>query len=77
MRAHAEVEELLGELQGLTRAELAELVMSRIPTQDVPNFVVLARGLSIEALRFVSARTLLRDEPSEHHCVGAPASIQS
>lgn len=60
-----EFEEVLDGLGALTRAELAELVISRIPAKDVPSFVVLASGLSIEALRFVSARTLVREQPRE------------
>jgi hypothetical protein len=60
-----EFDELLDGLGALTRAELAELVASRIPAHDVPSFVVLASRLSIEALRFVSARTLLRERPRE------------
>jgi hypothetical protein len=60
-----EFDELLDGLGALTRDELAELVKSRIPAHDVPGFVALATGLSIEALRFVSARTLLRQQPRE------------
>ncbi|MDP9002504.1 MAG: hypothetical protein M3O46_20630 [Myxococcota bacterium] len=55
-----EFEQLLRGLQGLTRTELAELVTSRIPKEDALSFVVVATGLSLDALRFVSARTLLR-----------------
>jgi hypothetical protein len=39
-----EFDELLHGLGALTRAELAELVASRIPAHDVPSFAVLASG---------------------------------
>jgi hypothetical protein len=65
MKTLTEFQELLDGLGGLSRAELADLVVSRIPTKDVPSFVTLASGLSIEALRFVSARMLLRRQPRE------------
>jgi hypothetical protein len=55
-----EFDELFRTLTGLTRAEIAELVIEHIPKRDVASFVQLATGLSIEALRFVSARALLR-----------------
>jgi hypothetical protein len=62
-----EFEELLQRLQWLTRAEIAELVTSWIPVQDAQSFAALADGLSIEALRFVSARALLRQQSTTAH----------
>jgi hypothetical protein len=70
MEAHpglTEFEELLQRLQDLTRAQIADLVRSRIPVQDAQSFAALADGLSIEALRFVSARTLLRQQSTTTH----------
>jgi hypothetical protein len=64
-----EFEELFKTLDGLTRAQIAELVVAHIPKRDVASFVALATGLSIDALRFVSARTLLRTQP---RAIGRP-----
>ena len=58
-----EFERLLGTLEGLTRAEIADMMVSRLPRKDAHGFIRLATGLSIDALRFVSARMLLRMAP--------------
>ena len=55
-----EFEQMLGKLNGLTRAQIAELVMERIAPEDVASYSALSEALSLEALRFLSARTLFR-----------------
>jgi hypothetical protein len=47
-------------LESLTRAEIVERVSARISPEDAASFAVLSQGLSMEALRFLSARALLR-----------------
>jgi hypothetical protein len=59
-----EFERLLKALDGLTRTQLADLVTSRVPRQDAQRFVERASGLSLDALRFVSAHMLLRQQPA-------------
>jgi hypothetical protein len=58
-----EFEQLLRKLEDMPRAEIAELVMSRLSLAEARRFIPLATGLSLDALRFVSARTLLRKQP--------------
>jgi hypothetical protein len=47
-------------LESLTRAQIVERVIARISPDDAASFAVVSQGLSIEALRFLSARALLR-----------------
>jgi hypothetical protein len=58
-----EFEATLSALQGLTRGQIAELVLRRVSPDDAASMYVLRQGLSLEALRFVSARALLRARP--------------
>jgi hypothetical protein len=55
-----EFERLLHSLDGLTRSEIAELVMAGISGEEAATFALLTHGLSLDALRFVSARALMR-----------------
>jgi hypothetical protein len=55
-----EFEVTLAALSGLTRDQLAQRVLERISPQDAAAFATIANGLSLEALRFLSARTLVR-----------------
>jgi hypothetical protein len=47
-------------LESLTRAQIVERVIARISPDDAASFAVVSQGLSIEALRFLSARALVR-----------------
>lgn len=53
-----EFERVLRRLEGLTRGEIAELVTAQIVDKNAESFAVLTEGLSIETLRFLSARAL-------------------
>jgi hypothetical protein len=53
-----EFERVLRRLEGLTRGEIAELVTAQIVDKDAESFAGLTEGLSIETLRFLSARAL-------------------
>jgi hypothetical protein len=55
-----ELRETLKDLEGLTRAEIAELVSKGIAPEDVASFQELTETLSDEGLRFLSARALVR-----------------
>ncbi|MBV9945998.1 MAG: hypothetical protein JOZ69_04030 [Myxococcales bacterium] len=58
-----EFEATLSALQGLTRGQLAELVLRRVSPADAATLHVFRQGLSLEALRLVSARALVRTRP--------------
>jgi len=60
-----EFEVVLQGLEGLTRGEIAEVVTAQISDKDAESFSVLLEGLSIEALRFVSARALVRQRRTQ------------
>jgi hypothetical protein len=47
-------------LESLTRAQIVARVTARIAPEDAASFAVVSRGLSLEALRFLSARALVR-----------------
>src|SRR5579864_2662951 len=47
-------------LESLTRAQIVERVTARISPEDAASFAVVSQGLSLEALRFLSARALVR-----------------
>jgi hypothetical protein len=55
-----EFEVTLAALSGLTWGELAERVLEQISPGDAAAFATIADRLSLEALRFLSARTLVR-----------------
>jgi hypothetical protein len=57
-----EFERLLNVLDGLTRSEITEIVTARIPERYARTFATLTAELSLEALRLVSARALLRQQ---------------
>ena len=59
-RAPDEFDRVLASLDGLTREEIAELIRAHVPTKDADAFAVLIDGLSPDALRFLSARALVR-----------------
>ncbi len=60
MDDRTEFERTLSALEGLTRGQIADCVLERLSQEDARSFHVLSEGLSIEALRFVSARALFR-----------------
>ena len=51
----------LRSLEGLTRTQIAELVVKHLSSEDAESFAALAESLSLDALRFLSARVLLRE----------------
>jgi hypothetical protein len=51
----------LQSLEGLTRTQIADLVAKHLSAEDAESFFVLAATLSLDALRFMSARVLLRE----------------
>lgn len=51
----------LRSLEGLTKTEIAELVVKHLSSEDAESFAALAASLSLDALRFLSARVLLRE----------------
>jgi hypothetical protein len=54
------LERMRAALEKLTRAQIVERVIARISPEDAASFAVVSQGLSIEALRFLSARALVR-----------------
>ena len=55
-----EFERLLETLGGQGYDEIVGLVLTRVSQREASHFVALAAGLSLDALKFVAARTLLR-----------------
>jgi hypothetical protein len=53
-----EYEKILDALQPLSREEIAERFAQVVSPDDAKNFRVLVEGLSLDALRVVSARAL-------------------
>jgi hypothetical protein len=51
---------ILENLRALTREEIAELVAQTISSEEAESFRVLVQGLSLDALRVLSARALWR-----------------
>jgi hypothetical protein len=52
-------------LDGLTRAQIVKMVTESIVPEDVASFAILSEGLSLEALKFLCARTILRKRADE------------
>ena len=50
----------LKSLEGLTRTQIGELVAKHLPSEDAESFATLVANLSLDALRFLSARVLVR-----------------
>jgi len=46
-------------LEGLSRTQIAELASRHLSSEDAESFAVLAASLSLDALRFLSARVLV------------------
>lgn len=55
-----EFEIILASLENLSTHEVADLVKIVVSERDWEAFDVLVGGLSLDALRFLAARTLLR-----------------
>jgi hypothetical protein len=55
-----EYEATFTSLAGLTRAQIAGLVTEGVSREEAESFTVLVANLSDEALRFLSARALVR-----------------
>jgi hypothetical protein len=47
-------------LDGLSRQEIADLIKGHVSPRDAEAFAVLIEGLSADAVRFLSARALVR-----------------
>jgi hypothetical protein len=55
-----EFEKILHALEALTREEIVGLVTARLPADEAAAYAAVAGNLSIETLRVLSARALLR-----------------
>jgi hypothetical protein len=56
-----EFDATLQSLEGLTKTQIAELVAKHLSAEDAESFTVLAASLSFDALRFLSARVIVRE----------------
>jgi hypothetical protein len=52
-------------LDGLTRTQIVKIVTESIVPEDVPSFAILSEGLSLEALKFLCARAILRKRATD------------
>jgi hypothetical protein len=50
----------LASLDGLTREQITDLIKAHVSPRDAEAFAVLLDGLSADAVRFLSARALVR-----------------
>jgi hypothetical protein len=59
------LEQARATLDGLTRAEIVKIATDSIVPEDAESFATLSAGLSLDALKFLCARTILRKRASE------------